>query len=68
MDCYKAMYRILHCKTMHAFLFTVLHRVSKYNMTVVHCQSQVVQSPVVQSILSLMSSLGGQFVKCFTAL
>lgn len=28
MDCYKAMFGILHCKTMHAFLFTILHRVS----------------------------------------
>ena len=27
MDCYKTMYRVLHCKTMHAFLFTILHRV-----------------------------------------
>jgi len=27
-ECYRAMYRILHCKTMHALIFTVLHKVS----------------------------------------
>ena len=30
MDCYKAMYSILHCKTMHGFLFTVLNRVGLF--------------------------------------
>ncbi|WAQ93484.1 UBR3-like protein [Mya arenaria] len=29
LDCYKAMYRILHCKTMHALIFTILQKVLK---------------------------------------